>query len=182
MDNKVKFLIVGRSGVGKSSIIKEVCKRTGMNYLKSYTTRPQREDDGDYPDHTFIAEAEADELKQNAIAWSQIGKHQYFATEQQLSESDFYIIDPIGVEHILEHYGDYYDFKIVYIRASNADAEQRTQDRTNYKFDERRKQENEEFSEFERTQQWDYHLLNNGTFEEGVEKMLSIINKAKEKK
>lgn len=182
MDNKVKFLIVGRSGVGKSSIIKEVCKRTGMNYLKSYTTRPEREDDGDYPDHMFITEAEVDGLKQNVIAWSQIGKHQYFATEQQLNESDFYIIDPTGIEYILEHYGDCYDFKIVYIRASNTNAEQRTQDRTNYNFDERRQEENEEFSEFERKQQWDYHLLNNGTFEEGVEKMLSIINKAKEMK
>ena len=56
MKKKQIFLIVGRSGVGKSSIVKAVCDITGMSCVKSYTTRPRREDEKEHTDHIFISE------------------------------------------------------------------------------------------------------------------------------
>lgn len=180
MSDKTKFLIVGRSGVGKSSIVKAVCDSTGMSCVKSYTTRPRREDEKEYADYIFIYEEEVEKYKDDMVAWTEIEGNQYFATKEAIENADFYIIDPAGIQDLKDTCWDEFNFQTVYIRTSQDKAFERTKERGNYSFEDRRSSENEQFVDFEKSQSWDYHLLNNGSFEEGVEKMLSIIKRAKE--
>lgn len=180
MKKKQIFLIVGRSGVGKSSIVKAVCDITGMTCVKSYTTRPKREDEKDHTDHIFISEEEVEKYRDDMAAWTEIEGNQYFTTKEVLKNADFYIIDPVGIQKLKNTCWDEFDFQVVYIRTSQDKAFERTKERENYSFEDRRSSENEQFADFEKSQSWDYHLLNNGSFEEGVEKMLSIIKRAKE--
>ena len=76
MKKKQIFLIVGRSGVGKSSIVKAVCDITGMTCVKSYTTRPKREDEKDHTDHIFISEEEVEKYRDVMAAWTEIEGNQ----------------------------------------------------------------------------------------------------------
>lgn len=43
----MNFLVVGPSCIGKSTLVNK-CAKFGYNHVKSYTTRPKREDDTDY--------------------------------------------------------------------------------------------------------------------------------------
>lgn len=89
---------MGRSASGKTSLVREYCKATGKSFVKSYTTRPKREDDDDVmPDHIFISDDQVGKYSKEMIAYTEIGDYKYFATISQIMSSDFYIIDPIGL-------------------------------------------------------------------------------------
>lgn len=95
---KTVFLVVGRTSSGKDSLVEEICKNEGYKQLKSYATRPKRQGEGNT--HTFITKDEVAQYKNDMIAYTQIGEYEYFATKQQLLESDFYIIDYRGIEYM----------------------------------------------------------------------------------
>ena len=96
---KYTYLIVGRSGAGKDTIVNELCKRYGCTRLNSYTTRPRRKDEGDT--HEFITEAEFDLIPEDQkFAYTEINGYRYCSTLDQARASDFYVIDPFGVETI----------------------------------------------------------------------------------
>lgn len=56
----VKFLVVGRTASGKSSIVREVCKKLELKQVKSLTTRPPRDVELNNPDsdHYFVTDEE----------------------------------------------------------------------------------------------------------------------------
>ena len=84
------FLIVGKSGSGKTTIVNRL-KNVGSS-VESYTTRPKRT--------------------------PYFNGYHYAATQEQVDEALFYVIDPAGVEFFKEHYKGYKDVKVVYIEAS----------------------------------------------------------------
>lgn len=94
------FLIIGKSGAGKDTIVKELCDRYGYKRLISYTTRPRRYEGEDT--HTFITEAEYEAHRDagDIVAYTFYNGNHYFATMGQLYESDLYVIDPAGVEFL----------------------------------------------------------------------------------
>lgn len=98
-----KILLVGASGSGKNTIQEYLVQKYGLKPLISYSTRIKR-----YPDectHTFITEDEYEAIKEtsNIIAYTYYQNNHYFATEQQLEESDIYIIDTNGIKYLKEH-------------------------------------------------------------------------------
>ena len=97
---KTIFLIAGESSSGKDSLVSQLCNETGLNQLVSYTTRPRRQGEGDT--HIFIIEEEFDQYKNSIVAYTEINNYKYFCTVQQLYESDFYVIDPIGIRYLKE--------------------------------------------------------------------------------
>lgn len=95
--HNIKILLVGSSASGKDSVAHELVKR-GYKQLLSYATRPQRVGEGNT--HIFITDEEVNQYKEDMIAYTKIGQFQYFATRQQLEESDLYVIDPTGVKYL----------------------------------------------------------------------------------
>lgn len=96
----VLMCIMAESSAGKDSLITELCSRNGWTQLCSYTTRDRREGEGET--HRFIDEDFYNQIKfsNQLAAYTYINGNHYFSTIDQLYESDFYAIDPIGVESL----------------------------------------------------------------------------------
>lgn len=98
------FLIVGKSGTGKSTLANNLKTKSHMKVLDSYTTRAQREKDE--AGHTFITNEQMDVIyaTQNIVAETMFDGNRYCATQQQIDDSDIYVIDPSGVNYLAEKY------------------------------------------------------------------------------
>jgi guanylate kinase len=96
------FLVIGKSGSGKDTVVKKLCERYGYMQLISYTTRPKRYENEDT--HVFIADAEyeAHRASGDIVAYTFYNGYHYFATKGQLYECDLYVIDPAGVDYLQE--------------------------------------------------------------------------------
>ena len=148
MKNKM-ILIAGRSGSGKDAYAREL-ENLGLKGVKSYTTRPRRNSSEDT--HIFI-KAEQSGYVSDKVATTVINGYEYFATRQQVEESDFYIIDPHGIAELLENCPDV-EFMIVYIYADRLVRSNRAMGRgeplkESRIFEERENSENLQFSVFE---------------------------------
>lgn len=100
----VKFLVVGKSSSGKDTLVNYVCEELGLQQLKSCTTRPVRCENENT--HVFITPEESKLIQsvEEIIAYTKIGKFEYFATYSQFINSDIYIIDPNGVQYLKDKY------------------------------------------------------------------------------
>lgn len=92
-----KYLVVGRSAVGKDTVVRALCEKFGLKQIISYTTRPRRVGEGDT--HKFITEDEAKQIK-DKLAITHINGYEYFITKDQLTDGDIYIVDPKGAKEI----------------------------------------------------------------------------------
>ena len=97
-DRKIVFLVIGRSGSGKDTLVNYMCQKYGLKKLKSYTTRPPRQNEEDT--HIFISPKDVQKYRDDIIAYTKIGEFEYFATKSQLKDINFYIIDPKGVQDL----------------------------------------------------------------------------------
>lgn len=97
-DRKIVFLVIGRSGCGKDTLVNYMCQKYGLKKLKSYTTRPPRQNEEDT--HIFISPEDVQKYQDDIIAYTKIGEFEYFATKSQLKDVNFYIIDPKGVRDL----------------------------------------------------------------------------------
>lgn len=169
----IKFLIIGRTASGKTSIAKSVCEKLGLNQVISYTTRPRRTKEKDYVDHIFITEEDVEKYQNDIVAYTEINGYKYFTTYDVLDKSDVYIIDPVGVDNLKLKCGDQYKFIEIYIRVPKTIASDRTKQRGDKvkDFKTRYETEDTEFREYEHRCTFHYHLRNDRPFEESVEKV-----------
>lgn len=105
-------LIVGRSGTGKSTLEKLLCNKYNAKTIRSYTTRPKRNDSED--NHIFILPSEVENYP-NKIATTTINNNFYFATKEQLDESQIYVIDPNGLYELTTNFPDL-SFNLIYLK------------------------------------------------------------------
>ena len=146
----IKWLLVGRTAAGKDFLAEQL-KQRGMRQVKSYATRPKRTPDEDT--HLFISKEEAQNTT-DKVAKTVIGEYEYFATRQQVIDSDIYVIDPIGVKELTANMPDV-SFWIIYLEGNKEKrlcaAMQRAEDPNEAKliFHKRSKDEDEQFLEFE---------------------------------
>lgn len=96
---KPLVLIVGRTATGKDTLAKELVEK-GFSQLLTYTTRPQRKDEGDT--HIFIRPEEISNF-QNILFQTTVGEYTYFTTQEMLDKRNVFIIDPVGAEQILQN-------------------------------------------------------------------------------
>ena len=160
----IKFLVAGRTASGKSTIVKAVCERLGLKQVKSLTTRPPRKEElnNSNCDHYFVTNAEFDEKEKDGLAaYTEINGYKYATTFDELDRSDIYVIDPIGIKTLKDNCGDKYRF----IERGGTGTE----------FEKRYNKESEQFKEYENNQMFDYHILNDGTIEDSIDKMSKII-------
>ena len=104
---KPLILLIGTSGSGKTSLANKLYKRYGYVPLKSYTTRPPREnDDADLSSHNFCTMQEAAFIAEHdeIIAKSWFNNFFYFATKSQIDASDLYVTDVVGLKDLYRNY------------------------------------------------------------------------------
>lgn len=167
--NKKKiFLVAGRSGSGKDKLVNMMANKYNLKVLKSYTTRPKRQGEGNT--HIFISEDEVSKYQGEIIAETFINGAMYFATQSQLKETDFYIIDPIGINMIRTLIddgtlinNDEVELIVIYIYVPESTRYERA---VNIRGDseevyfQRSLSENAQFTEFENKAAWDYFIVN----------------------
>ena len=179
-----KFLFVGRTASGKSSVAKAVCEKMGLKQVKSYTTRPARPgEDCESSDHYFVSKDEFDRIfaEDTVAAYTKINENEYCTTTDILDKSDIYVIDPDGVRDLKQNCGDRYEFIEIYFRAPFMVSCQRYKERGGNKsmaeFVARYDSEREQFDKYEKEKSFHYHVLNDGSFEDSVEKVCGYIKK-----
>lgn len=107
------YLIVGKSGTGKTTMVNRL-QNLGPQ-VQSYTTRPKRSEDE--TGHIFVTDEEFDRL-QNICAYTEYNGYRYAATQEQVDNATFYVIDPEGVWYFVDHYKGDKEIRCVYIKAS----------------------------------------------------------------
>lgn len=99
-DEHVLMCVMAESAAGKDRLVNELCNRNNLTQLISYTTRVRRSNEGDT--HIFVDEETYQQMKDdnNIAAYTYINGNHYWSTINQLYESDFYVIDPRGIESL----------------------------------------------------------------------------------
>lgn len=94
----MKFIIVGRTGTGKTEMADALARIGGLKILKTTTTRAPR-DDADRKRYNFITPEEADKIGAKYL-YTKIGDVEYFCSDKDLQTCDVAILDPDGVQDI----------------------------------------------------------------------------------
>lgn len=177
LNKPLKFLFIGRTASGKSSIAKGVCEKMGLTQVVSYTTRPMRKSEKNGSDHIFITDGEVSRYEEDIAAYTEINGYKYFTTYDVIDKSDIYVIDPIGVDNLKIKCGDRYEFIEIYIRIPQNLAEERARIRGDKLKDFRQRwvAENQQFTDYENRHTFAWHLRNDRPFDESVYKVCSWI-------
>ena len=177
---------MGRTCAGKTSLAKAVADSLNMKVVKSYTTRPMREEESEHnSDHIFVSDDEVKLFQGKIAAYTEINGYKYFVTKDMIMNSDIYVIDPDGYKMLTE-YVKRKELKIelipIYIDVDVADQESRYRARGNTReqFWERYKSEAEQFSKFEEEMNdwWEgeyVYVIKNIDFQYSVKKMKEYI-------
>lgn len=164
MENKehIVILVVGKTGSGKSSLIKKLCERTNLTALQSYTTRPKRSESDN--DHIFVSREEYFRAKDNGeIAIDgEIAGNYYYSTIEQLYSADLYTINPEALDRLLTMNLPNIRFVVAYISCPDKIREERAIKRGDdkHKFRIRSHSERQEFRKFVSDEKWDYAINN----------------------
>lgn len=174
------FCIIGRTGVGKSVITNKAAQKLDMKILKSYTTRSMRKGETvEKSDHTFINPEEVDQYRDDMVAYTDRVSYYSFATYQQLFNSDFYVINPKGLYELKLKIKDMgIELIPIYISVpyrQNLENAKKRGDLDTWKVN--YKKENIEFKSFEHSDMIQYRILNNGTIDQAVDKLVKIVEK-----
>ena len=111
------YCIIGASGCGKTATVDFLHDKFRRRILKSYTTRPKRHEYD--TDHIYISEEEYQQLK-NKVATAEISGYHYCATQEQVDEADYYVVDWGGFEELLHKYkGKKRGIYIIYLYCSD---------------------------------------------------------------
>lgn len=177
LNKPIKFLVLGRTGSGKTSIVRAVCERLGLKQVVSYTTRPMRESEKIWSDHIFITDNEVAQYENDIAAYTEIDGNKYFVTYDIINDSDIYVIDPAGLDSLKIKCKNRYEFVEIYIRTPQKIAEQRAKLRGDKVkvFKQRWISENQQFTDYENRHTFAWHLRNDRSFEESVNKVCSWI-------
>lgn len=162
-DRKIVFLVIGRSGCGKDTLVNYMCQKYGLKKLKSYTTRPPRQNEEDT--HIFIPPEDVEKYRDDIIAYTKIGEFEYFATKSQLKDINFYIIDPKGVQDLenIPNLKEEFSFIKLFIYLPEKERKKRIALRGDSEeaFLKRQEGEKQQFDNFEfKTDLFDYAICN----------------------
>ena len=180
------YCVLGRTGSGKSNVIKEAAKQLNMSILRSYSTRQylRQGETKENSDHILISPDELEKYRNDMIAYTDRVGYCNFATKQQLLDNDFYFINPTGYYELKLKTKDM-DIELVTIMVNVPFSELRKRAKKRGDYDAWQAnyiKESEEFSNFEKSNLIDYFVLNDRSLKESVAKMVRVINKDRAKR
>lgn len=98
--------IMGKSGTGKSTVVKELCKDEKFHYVKSFTTRqPRPNDPEDINTHTFVDNKHYEDNKGEVLALYESPKgYKSYTTIDSFDDDkiNIYVIDPKAFIELVE--------------------------------------------------------------------------------
>lgn len=174
------FCVIGRTAVGKSTITHEVAKKMGLRVLKSYTTRAMRQNETEEKsDHTFISPDDVEHYRDDMVAYTDRVGYCSFMTKQQIMESDLCIINPSGFYELKLKTKDLpIEMVTIYITVPYSVNMANAKSRGNVEeWKQNYEKENEEFSDFEKSNMIYYRILNDTLIDHAVAKMTRILEK-----
>lgn len=172
--------MIGRTAVGKSTITHEVAKKMGLRVLKSYTTRVMRQNETEEKsDHTFISPDDVEHYRDDMVAYTDRVGYCSFMTKQQIMESDLCIINPSGFYELKLKTKDLpIEMVTIYITVPYSVNMANAKSRGNVEeWKQNYEKENEEFSDFEKSNMIYYRILNDTSIDHAVAKMTRILEK-----
>lgn len=92
--SKPIFIICGKSGVGKTTLIQELCKLYNLQTAESYTTRPKRTCDKE--NHIFVSEENFKLIPQKLLSFTFAGYY-YCITYSQFFSADLFGLPPNAI-------------------------------------------------------------------------------------
>lgn len=124
-DYRLKYVLVGASGTGKTTMAGILEQALGFRRCITSTTRPPRPGEVDGKDYYFRTEFDPRDMFEQAT----FGKHQYGITHRELTRGEFIILEPQGVRYYREHYPK--PLVVIQLHRDNIeiDAQRRARDR-----------------------------------------------------
>lgn len=95
-----KYIIVGASGTGKSTMAAHLEAALGLTRCITCTTRPPRPGEMEKGEYYFVGSFDMLSMFEQA----EFGGHRYGITNDELKKGDFVILDPQGVDYYLKNY------------------------------------------------------------------------------
>lgn len=166
---KKLFCILGETSRGKDTFARILENDYGLRQVVSCTTRPMRSGEQEGREHYFISEEQFYDIidfgTDEIVAYTQIGDYHYFATKDELMNSDIYIIDPIGLDSLKDYIKrNHLDISIcaIYITSSYDVAKERAILRGDdlEVFEKRSEAERIMFEQFDCLEHYDYKYTN----------------------
>ena len=163
-EKKTILCTVGRTGSGKNYISERLSTILDYPLVVSHTTRPKRDNETNGVEHWFDTKEEFNALIQNntMIAYTKIGEYEYCALLEDISDNAIYIIDPHGIEYLKQNFKDQINLKIIYIYCDEYIRRARASTRSDFKtkWEQRNKDEDAQFTEFEANRKWNLLIDN----------------------
>ena len=128
MSKPLLIVLIAKSGCGKSTIAHKLERKYNLKQVKSYTTRPMRDNAEDVNTHTFITMNEVEKYRDDMVAWNQYNSNFYFCTRNQLAESQIYVCDKQGLIQLFSNYTDK-DIIVYHIKCDSSITAKRMSDR-----------------------------------------------------
>lgn len=99
-DYRLKYILVARSGCGKSTMAGILEQELGLRRCVTSTTRPPRKGEVDGVDYHFLKEMDRSRMFESA----QFGGFWYGTSWDELCKGDFIILEPQGVAYYRTHF------------------------------------------------------------------------------
>ena len=109
------YLICGKSGSGKTTVVEKLEQNYGYAVLKSYTTRKQRHPNDTDHIYSDISDYMAAKENNTIVTSTVFDRNYYWATREQLDDCDLYVIDKDGIESLQEKYDGSRQLVVIYI-------------------------------------------------------------------
>ena len=163
-EKKTILCTVGRTGSGKNYISERLSTILDYPLVVSHTTRPKRDNETNGVEHWFDTKEEFDALIQNntMIAYTKIGEYEYCALLEDIGDNAIYIIDPHGIEYLKQNFKNQINLKIIYMYCDEYIRRARASTRSDFKtkWEQRNKDEDAQFTEFESNRKWNLLIDN----------------------
>lgn len=113
-DKPIIMAVVGKSGSGKTELVKYLEKKYHVSQIQSYTDRAKRTPDE--TGHVFVSKEVYDTFdKEDMIAHTEFGGKRYCCLKQDVKDKNTYVIDEYGLDYLIDNFGTEFDIKTVFV-------------------------------------------------------------------